>query len=54
MTLNNYEVTYREYGNGAVKRATIQANSVFQAQLFFFQKHPNDHYIDTRYLGVAK
>jgi hypothetical protein len=51
MTLGKWEVLYREYGYGTMKRITIEANSQFHATLKFFQQQPNDYYISTRFIG---
>ena len=54
MTLGQWEVLYREYGYGTMKRITIEANSQCHATLHFFQHEPKDHLMSVKYMGVVE
>jgi hypothetical protein len=54
MTLGKWEVLYREYGYGTIKRTTIEANSQFHATLKFFQQQPKDHLMSVKYMEPVK
>jgi hypothetical protein len=45
-----FEILYREFSFGNVRKCRIAANIVYNAMLRWSEDHKNDHFISIRYL----
>jgi hypothetical protein len=45
-----FEILYREFSFGNVRKYRIVANSMYDAMLRWSEDHKNDHFISIRYL----